>query len=616
MNLSCTHTIVAAMCAVPVFAAEVAFYPFAEGNDGDSAVGVTLQNAVDASSLSGSAVRNSGDTATAVFLDDVPGRYLYTNSVWKSGAIYSTVPLKSVQISWETNAYSAITSATSVEFASLGAKLAELDAWTVEYFFKFDKFRCDRDGTPHGYLDNVMFGDDEKFGMCLQNVPSSGRFYSVRAHCGGVQSRHSSAQLSNDGADGKDISPGLWHHVAVTYDSSKRSFKTILDYTHSGLEQTCNSDSAPFDATAFSLGNGMTAARFAALRVTDRVLTAGEMLHASDIPPDGDTMDVRFHYTFETKTAGESLGTVANEVSWRALYGASGSGQYAYSIDGQEFISSGDGVVTPLTYTYSDASIGTRTMEGFASSVTDRTRTGLVLPGEDTMRANARCAFLAVGPKNSSGETFGKGPSFLMSDVDLLTSSDFTAEMYFRPDFDGWNAVLGSDAGNRYRASVFGIKGEFKSGVSALTHKYVWDLYLDMQTTNFAFNAVCGNQGNGFSTPSYFNLMKNAYLQKCNDGRMHHYAVVYRTADTGNDGKPTVRLYIDHEEITALTLDAPLVDFASSHRNIAFAVGNDLNDHPMQGWFDEIRYTARALDPEDFLRLQHRPTVGMKIIYR
>ena len=45
------------------FAAEVAFYPFAEGNDGANALGVALHNAVDASALGGSAIRNSGETA-------------------------------------------------------------------------------------------------------------------------------------------------------------------------------------------------------------------------------------------------------------------------------------------------------------------------------------------------------------------------------------------------------------------------------------------------------------------------------------------------------------------------------------------------------------------------
>ena len=37
-------------------------------------------------------------------------------------------------------------------------------------------------------------------------------------------------------------------------------------------------------------------------------------------------------------------------------------------------------------------------------------------------------------------------------------------------------------------------------------------------------------------------------------------------------------------------------------RDVAFSLGGEnLNNHPMQGWFDEVRYTARALDPEDFL---------------
>ena len=85
----------------------------------------------------------------------------------------------------------------------------------------------------------------------------------------------------------------------------------------------------------------------------------------------------------------------------------------------------------PTTFTYTDPPVGTLTLDGYASNVTDRIRSGLVIPNKD-MRPNTNCAFLVVGPKpqNDSNVYFGKGPSFQMGDVDLLTASDFTAEMY------------------------------------------------------------------------------------------------------------------------------------------------------------------------------------------
>ena len=113
-------------------AAEVAFYPFSEGNDGANAIGVALHNAVDPSVLAGSAVHNSDDdTAAATFLDDIPGRYLYTNKVWRADVVYSTNVFRSIQVSWETNWNAQITSATSIEFADLGSQLAAIDSWTV-----------------------------------------------------------------------------------------------------------------------------------------------------------------------------------------------------------------------------------------------------------------------------------------------------------------------------------------------------------------------------------------------------------------------------------------------------------------------------------------------------
>ena len=273
--------------------------------------------------------------------------------------------------------------------------------------------------------------------------------------------------------------------------------------------------------------------------------------------------------------------------------------------------------MTPTTFAYADESIGTLTLDGYASNVADRIRSGLVIPDKD-MRPNANCAFLVVGPKNASSDYFGKGPSFQMGDVDLLTGSDFTAEMYWRPDIDGWKAVLGTDP--RTRASLFGVKGAFKNDVPGkITVQFAWDLYLDMKTTNFNFQATCGPMDGTYQQWKSWDIapMRTAYLEKCVNRHLQHYAVVYRVSDADNDGSPTVRLYIDHEECAILTLPAPIVDFPACFKDdMAFAVGNNLNDHPMQGWFDEIRYTARALPPSEFLVLQHRPLVGLSVKLR
>ena len=593
-------------------AAEVAFYPFSEGNDGASAIGVALHNAVDASALGGSAVRNSGDTAAATFLDDIPGRYLYTNNVWKADAIYSTNAFRSIQTSWETNWNAQITSATSIEFADLGARLAALDSWTVEFFFKFDVMRMTNKGAYQTYQYNVRFGEGERIFTLLQSQPdSAGRGYSVRAIYASTAGNASIARLDN----GDGIVPGMWHHMAVTYNGATRKLKAIIDYAHSGSERECTGDKAS-TFEAFSLGNGITAARFAALRVTDRVLSSKELLRASDIPPDDKALETSFHWTFESNATGASLGTVPNEALWRVRYGAPIANQYAYAVDGQVFRHSGDGVVTPYTFTYTDESIGTLTMDGYASNVTDRIRDGLMLPS-GKIRPNTNCAFLVVGPKNASSDYFGKGPSFQMGDVDLLTASDFTAEMYWRPDVDGWRAVLGEDP--RARASVFGVKGAFNNGVAgAVTTQYAWDLYMDMKELSFVLNVIVGPIDGAYKQKSYaVPGMKAAYQEKCSNEHLQHYAVVYRVADASTNNCPTVRFYIDHEECETLTLPAPIVDFPAFFKDgMAFAVGNNLNDHPMQGWFDEIRYTTRALSPSEFLVLQHRPIVGLSIVLR
>jgi hypothetical protein len=192
--------------------------------------------------------------------------------------------------------------------------------------------------------------------------------------------------------------------------------------------------------------------------------------------------------------------------------------------------------------------------------------------------------------------------------------------MYWRPDIDGWKAVLGTDP--RTRASLFGVKGAFKTSVPGwITTQFAWDLYLEMNTTNFLFQATHGPVDGTYAQLKYADAvvgaMRTAYLEKCDNAHLHHYAVVYRVADAGNGGSPTVRFYIDHEECAALTLPAPIVDFPACFKDgMAFAVGNNLNDHPMQGWFDEIRYTARALSPSEFLVLKRYAPRGTILILR
>ena len=115
---------------------------------------------------------------------------------------------------------------------------------------------------------------------------------------------------------------------------------------------------------------------------------------------------------------------------------------------------------------------------------------------------------------------------------------------------------------------------------------------------------------------SVWNLMGSLYSAKCKDGLMHHYAVVYRVSDANNGGNPTVRLYIDREEGYVFTLQGPIVDSGACFKSVAFALGaQELNNHPMQGWFDEVRYTARALAPSEFLTLR-RPPKGLGFFIR
>ena len=204
-----------------------------------------------------------------------------------------------------------------------------------------------------------------------------------------------------------------------------------------------------------------------------------------------------------------------------------------------------------------------------------------------------------------------------MSDTNLLSSADFTAETYWMPDMEGWLAKLDNDQGKRYRASVFGVKGNMRDDVpNRINCSYVWCLHFNMNTENFNIGCIVRKPDGTYLDDNKWTIMGNAYSAKCKDGLMHHYAVVYRVSDANNGGNPTVRLYIDQEEGYVFTLQGPIVDSGAYFKNVAFALGaQELNNHPMQGWFDEVRYTARALAPSEFLTLR-RPLKGLGLVIR
>lgn len=83
---------------------DIAFYPFAEGSGGADAVSVPLLNEVNGDLCPGSATIVVGEGANASFMDDIPGRYLYTNSTWRADCIYRTGLYRSLKTTWVTNA--------------------------------------------------------------------------------------------------------------------------------------------------------------------------------------------------------------------------------------------------------------------------------------------------------------------------------------------------------------------------------------------------------------------------------------------------------------------------------------------------------------------------------
>ena len=368
----------------------------------------------------------------------------------------------------------------------------------------------------------------------------------------------------NDGADrqlavsNKDPQDGRWHHLALTYDGTTRTATLWFDYVSCATLQLTGDlayvDGKPFCIGCFG-GRGWIG-WVDEVRLSDCALDADGFLDARLSPR---------CFLNENEPA-ETL--------------------YRYRM--------GDAVELPAAFAGADETCGWlddlpddmmrlnladwRTGKLSVTTSVDPSVCG----GEgDTPASRIR---YAAGETNDFADaksvSFADAGAykFTLPATDTICGGDFTAELFVR---------------TTARQSNTGLLRQVRGAETDVT----WQIGL-RDGGGLVFSAYLGQP----NTYEYVSIPVE-YA----DGLWHHVAAVYRAATTN------VTVYCDGEQLNSATLQHALTEFVGSGQTALIGRKADGFD----GQIDEVRVTARALEPSEFLATDYQamPKVGMLAHY-
>ena len=220
-------------------------------------------------SLNAKAASGQGGVAF-VSTNVVPARYIYPN-------LSATVPLRepttSLFLTDGTNGRSDTDSGlfnTCLNFSGLSRVLnSELEEWTVEWFFKFEK----DPGSTMMYcrLYDANGGSQFSFGRNMNHGANEVR----------VSATNPSGSQTVEYPDLASLSDGRWHHFAVVCKNDNlRLYCDYIRATTNDLPVTRDASVNDKDETRF--GQGCQRGMLSNLRVTGKALEPREFLYASD----------------------------------------------------------------------------------------------------------------------------------------------------------------------------------------------------------------------------------------------------------------------------------------------------------------------------------------------
>ena len=385
----------------------------------------------------------------------------------------------------------------------------------------------------------------------------------VRGHLAGA----SGATVSGTSGHGTAINDGFWHHVAYTYRKSTTNITVYVDYKKSfecKITETKNASSSKLSYTAgkafvvggYAFKNSSGDAngnwrKFTGwideVRISDAALTPDQFLRQYHPCIDQDTL---FYLPFDGEP-GVRLSVVEGGSKMPNLLA---------------FVGGNDSRVSPpdrgiTLYNETSGSAGTLPRPEYSADVpfaqmAPGPTAKLSVPNRGSLRFHA----------NSNTSTPGGWSLYQQpTNTGIFAQQSTTVEFFFKTDV----ATTGTGA---HRVMV-------KIDTSPL---YNVMFYQDARNLSLCYNDKVADWNRvDVSGPNFYD-----------DGRWHHFAAVYdMEAKTLTSYVDYVR--VDRGSVTNVALKAVNSD-------IRIATGGNRAQF-FDGWLDELRVTARALRPDEFL---------------
>ena len=557
-----------------------AFYLFNERAPGESAVGVPITNAVDATTHAGSAT--VADGGAIVYDADVPGQYLFSG--FGESAVQVGAHPRSLKISG--SSYVAGKSG-NISFADISDVLSESkdSEYTIEYFIKIDPgitnlsyqtlFSFDSGFQMDGATSNGDVLANEMNLLYCTAKPSQFRFGSGS---GGAAAYFGIANFSQ-------VETPRWQHMAFVH--SNKTWWVHLNYYTGKIGNKPCAYNGQIAGTPLRFGRDNFQGKIACLRITKKALPISQFLYASDYP--NYFPDTVFHWLLNGES-GTAAGVISNNAPRGVeVIGSSGTNQVS-------------DIISRLKV--GSTAISAMTGDGQASASTNNVwpvyapyrNAKAVVAGESVLGESSSSAYLEIRHRDSPSDTFGSGPDLRIdSNKYVPYTGSFTMKCLAKFDAVAWtNEVINAGiAGGRLRTSMFGY------AVGTTNYRWMYQYYQNTKTLRITCNVRTNN-----AATKDIPWDGNSGVVNIEDGRWHHYAVTF------DIDKQEFIGYLDY--VPVVTNRPPEGTSYYRSETARHYVGNWLSGHPYPGWFDQVRVTRRVLQPSQFIRL--KSTTGMMLL--
>ena len=587
----------AALCAALAACAHdadtVAFYSFANLATGSSVTN-GLVNEIDASTFPGRfEVGGAGDVVVS---DDAPGDYVF--STLGHLTTDDAVCLKPKSI------YFGGTGADACKllFDGMSTYLSSNAAYTIEFFYKL------ADDAASGGTDNpfVVWRGNWLWGSTSTPIDEM-RFYlrdvtqseiALRINCcagGEVVDTGNIAYPT-----GTRLRDGRWHHVALEWPvGTLSSVNSFPERRYSSGEYRIPrmnrggvlDDSQPVTINASGIFKGW----ISCIRVSTKLRSDNDMLCASKLPTC--VPQTVAYYRLEGEPGADVAAPVTNSAPTYA------------DCNPQLFVWPAQDTYTRYTGRLTGEGSLMAPVAGASLKYSAGVKRGGVVV--DNVKASNTSSIRMEPAEAHDGDGWQLAQGLVVSNsVFAALKGEYTFEMFFKFDKDLWMERIGSKTLSPATSNLATLAWMSYGSTSRINS---WNLSIDMtQPDNPALiwqsDSVDATMGDRWLAP------------KVTDGKWHHIAAQrYLYSAPANH---RMRLYLDGEILGLRGYSYYQTDGLVENRQ--FYIGGPYRaavngaagyqSHAFAGELDEIRITARALDPSEFLR--QYSTAGMCIIFR